>query len=161
MRDQVGGQVYATVRTLAEHVGQFISFAKDPGYLSLHINKFSVHIGFITWIRCACSLLSGTRYAMLTSITGSHLVCRIRALTLTDKIIVLVRLVAMHVLHARVNGIILFLSIGRVPNILCLARGGALEITALIIQMLEHKDDKILRIIISNKIINIIITYKI
>ena len=66
-----------------------------------------------------------------------------------------------HILNTCVNCIILFLPVSRVTNILCLARSSTLEITALIIEMLEHKDDKILRIIISNKIINIIITYKI
>lgn len=82
-------------------------------------------------------------------------------MTMADKIIILVSLMTMHILYTCIYGIILFLSVSCVTNILCLAGRSTLEITALIIEMLEHKDDKILRIIISNKIINIIITYKI
>ena len=46
-------------------------------------------------------------------------------------------LVRLHVLNTRVDRVVLLLSLRRIANILCLARG-SLEITALIIEMLEH-----------------------
>ena len=74
---------------------------------------------------------------MLTSISHGHLVGWIGALSLTHKVVILVRLVRLHILNARVYRIVLFLSVSRVSNILCLARG-SLEITALVIEVLEH-----------------------
>ena len=69
---QVSGEVYATMCSFTEYIRQLISFAKYTRYLSLHINKFSVHVCLITWIRCARCLLSSTRYTMLAWI--AHLV---------------------------------------------------------------------------------------
>jgi hypothetical protein len=65
----------------------------------------------------------------------------------------LVDLHLLHILYARVNGIILFLSFSRGSDILNLGASSALKITTLIIEMLEHLDDKILGIIISIKIL--------
>mgnify|MGYP004120307581 CR=1 FL=1 len=59
----------------------------------------------------------------------------------------------LHILYTSVNGIILFLSVGCGTDILNLGSSSALEITTLIIEMLEHLDDKILGIIISIKIL--------
>lgn len=79
MRNEIGREVYAAVGSLTQDIHQLISFTQDSRYLSLDINKFTIHIGLITWIGCACSLLGGARHSMLARISYTHLVAGVRA----------------------------------------------------------------------------------
>ena len=71
----------------------------------------------------------------------SHLVTWIWTLSLWYQIVALVNLHLLHILYTSINGIVFFLAICSASNILDLAGSIALEITTLIIEMLEHLDD--------------------
>lgn len=107
MGHKVSRQVYATVSSLAENVHQLISFTEDAWYLSLHIDELTVHIYIITWVRCACSLLCGPRYAMLTR---SHMMARIGTLLGRHQIVLLTSM-SWRVLYACVYRIVFLLPI--------------------------------------------------
>lgn len=134
VRDEVGREVYAAVGSLSEHVHQLISFAQDSGNLSLHVNEFTIHVRFVARVGCARRLLSGTGNTVLPC---THLVARVRTLPGRHHVVRLVPL-PWRILDAGVNGVVLFLLVCRVAQILSLVRCSALKITALIIEMLEH-----------------------
>lgn len=85
------------------------------------------------------------------SAAHAHLVRRRGALPLAAHDVVVVvrggRVVdlhlLLHVLNARVNGVVLFLAVGRGsrPNILDRAAARTLKVTALLIEMLKHFDN--------------------
>ena len=154
MRDQIGRKVNSTMRAFPQHVRQFIPFAQDARYLSSYIDELTVDICLVAWIGCAGGLLRGSgRWTVLCDVAKGHLVRRVRTLPLRYEVVVLVNLHLLHILYARVNGIVLFLTVCGRSDILNLGATTALKITTLIIEMLEHLDDKILRIIISIKIL--------
>lgn len=143
VRDEIGGEVNSTVRTLTQHVRQLITFAQDPWYLSLHVDEFAVDVGFIARVGCAGRLLrgSGCTTMLPNRMAHGHLVRWVRTLPLRYQIVTLVNLHLLHILYTRINGIVFFLAICSASNILDLAASIALEITTLIIEMLEHLDD--------------------
>ena len=135
--NEIGREVYTTMGSLSYDIHQLISFTEDSWYLSLNIYKFTIHICFITWIRCACSLLGRTRHSMLARITYAHLVAGVGTCSWIHQVVVLA-MSSSCILDASVDGIELFLSFGGVAEILCLVCCSTLKITTLIIEMLEH-----------------------
>ena len=105
----------------------------------MNVDKFRVLINIIARIRRSCCLLRGARLAV-TDVPHGYLVLWIGTLALRYHVVTLVNLHLLHILNARINGVILFLSIGGASNILHLAANLALEIATLIIEMLKHFD---------------------
>lgn len=134
VRHEVGREVYAAVGSLSEHVHQLISFAQDSGNLSLHVNEFTIHVRVIARVGCARRLLSSTRNTVLPC---THLMAGVRTLPCSDHVVRLVPL-SWRILDVGVYGVVLFLLVCRVAQILCLVGCSTLKITALIIEMLEH-----------------------
>lgn len=111
---EISGEVYAPMSSLTQHVHQLISFAKDSRYLSLYVNKFTIHVRFITRVRCARRLLSCTAgNTMLSCASHAHLMAWVRTLPSLHQIIILIRL-TWQILNARVNCIVFFLPVCRV-----------------------------------------------